>query len=485
MKKVIIFLGFLILLFVGFVLFRTFTYADNNHLKNKETPKIDVDDSSIEHLIQSIKIPVINSKNYEDTDFSQHYLFKEFLMDTYPEVFENLDFMTINYYSLLFKWKGTNPNLKPVLFTGHYDVVDADKSSLDDWKFNPFEGNVEDGKIYGRGTLDDRGSVIAMFEAISKLIKEGYQPERDIYFGFGHDEETGGDNGAKAISEYLFENNIKMDMVLDEGGRVEFSKNNAQNAYIGISEKGRLLVKIKFRAAGAHASRPPKRTSVTMLADAVRELNKNQYPPILISQVKEYYKLAFNNYDLVTKILIANQDIFKYFLFKKLEQNPFDNAYIRSTTALTQLKGFDSSNAVPSVAILTLDSRILPTQSTDDMLNHIKNVLNKKFKKDEFEIEIISQSEPSKISNIESDAYKKLSSEINKMFPNAKVIPYLIPAGTDAEYYGIISDNVYRFLPILIQPEEYSLMHGVNEYISVENYSRMIEFYKRFIKENF
>ena len=485
MKKIIIFAVLFLILFIGFLLFRTFNYVKNKPIENKENLKVIVDNSSLEHLLQSVKIPVITLKDFENSDFNQHIKFKEFLETTYPNVFEKLDFTTVNHYSFVLKWKGNNSELEPVLFIGHYDVVDADKNSIKDWKYPPFIGAIENDKIYGRGTLDDRGSVIAMFEAINKLIEEGYTPKRDIYFGFGHDEETGGINGAKAISKYFFDNNIKPYMVLDEGGRVEISPKGTQNAYIGVSEKGRLLVNIKFKSNGAHASRPPRVTSVTKLAKAVEILNKNQSKPALIPQVKEYYKATYNDRGFLTKFLIANSDILKYFLFKKLEKNPLDNAYIRSTTAITQLSGSNSANAVPSIAIATIDSRILPTQNPDDMLNHIQNVLSKNFKNEDFEIEVISKTNPSNISDTNSDAFKLLTNEINSMFPSTKIVPYMIPAGTDAKYYEKISKNVYRFLPIAIKPEEYSLMHGVNEFISIENYSRMIEFYKNFIKNNF
>jgi len=485
MKKIIFAILFLtLILFIGFILFRTFNFSKNKVDINKENLKVDVDNDSVEHLLKSVKIPVITLSDYKNSDFKKHIEFKEFLETAYPNVFNNLEFMTVNYYSFLLKWKGSDSNLAPVLFTGHYDVVGADETSLKDWKYPPFEGKVEGDKIFGRGTLDDRGSVIAMFEAVEKLIKEGFSPQRDIYFAIGHDEETGGINGAKAISEYFYDNNIKPEMVLDEGGRVEI-KNNKQNAYIGISEKGRLLVNIEFKSEGAHASRPPKMTSVVKLAKAIELLNKHQSKPVLIPQVKEYYRTTYNDRNFITRILIANSDILEFFLFKELEKNPLDNAYIRSTTAITKLKGSDFANAIPSKAVLTLDSRILPTQTPEDMLEHIKYVLNKEFREDEYKIEIVSKSNPSNISNTDNEIFKKLSLEIKTMFPSANIVPYMIPAGTDAKHYEKISNNVYRFLPISIKPEEYSLMHGVNEYLSIDNYSRMIAFYKSFIKNNF
>ncbi len=485
MRKIIILSILISILFIGFILFRTYNFIKNTPVNLKETSKAEIDDKAVENLLKSVSIPVVTLKDYKNSDFSRHIKFKEFLESTYPEIFEQLEFRTINSYSLLFKWKGKDEKLPPVVFVGHYDVVEADETSLKEWKYPPYKGGIENGKIFGRGTLDDRGSVIALFQAISKLIQEGYTPNRDIYFAFGHDEETGGVNGAKAISDWFFDNNIKPEMVLDEGGRVELLENNTQNAYIGVCEKGRLLINLKLKSKGMHASRPPKETSVTKLADAIRELNKNQSKAVLIPQAKDYYKATFNNRSLITRILIANSDILKLFLFKKLQQNPLDNAYIRSTIAITQLKGASSANAIPSVAVATIDSRILPEQIPDDMLNHIEKVLSKKFGKDEYEIEVISKTDPSNVSDTNSKIFKKLADEISSAFPSANIVPYMIPAGTDAKYYEKISKNVYRFLPILIKPEEYSLMHGTNEYISVENYMRMITFYNSFIKNNF
>ena len=200
---------------------------------------------------------------------------------------------------------------------------------------------------------------------------------------------------------------------------------------------------------------------------------------------KEYYNQVYFDKDFVTRLLIANQDIFKPLLFEKLSKNNLDNTLIRTTTAFTMQKGSNSANAIPQVAQVTADFRILPTDTPMDVEEHINDVLSKKLPNIKYSIETISAQAPSKVSLIDSNEYKILESEIKYFFPSALVVPYMVPAGTDARNYEKLSDCIYRFLPISLTPEEYALMHGVNENISIENYMRMIKFYESLIKNNF
>ncbi|MCD7878460.1 MAG: M20/M25/M40 family metallo-hydrolase [Candidatus Gastranaerophilales bacterium] len=483
-KNIFVIIFIILLLFTFATIGRTIFQKTNKTVSNDFSHNnLNFDNSlALKHIQEAIQIKTVTDKNYEKDKFENHKKFLEFLKKTYVNTFEKMSLELVDDYGIVLSLKSdsTQENL-PVLITGHYDTVGVSESDLKDWVYNPFSGKISDGKIWGRGTLDDKCSVIAIFEALEMLIKNNYLPKQDVYVALGYDEEIGGERGAKNIAKYFAQKQLKFSMILDEGGRVE-TINDEEIAYIGISEKGRLAANIKIKSQGGHASRPPQSTSVTMLADVIIALNKNQMKAKLIPQSENYFVQTFNNYDFLTKYLIANRNIFKPILLKRLSKDKLSNAYIRTTTAMTMLKGSGTVNVIPEYSQVTVDMRILPTQTTKEAQAHLVSILNKIIGEKNYEIEIVSMEEPSKISKIDDDVFLKLKKEINVTFPKAKIVPYMIPAGTDARQYQELSDNVYRFLPIKIKPEEYSLMHGINEYLTVENYTNMISFYYNLLK---
>ena len=449
MKRVLLILAviFLILCCLVFVFYRALNFSPASLIKNEKNKEVEIINSSVNNLSNILKHKVVTTKDLMKNDYSTHDALWAYLRNVYPEVFSTLKVEKIAGYNYLLKWEGTDKKLLPVMFTGHYDTVDVEEKTLKDWKYKPFEGKIAEEKIWGRGALDDRSSFVALFESINLLIKQNYKPKRDIYFAFGHDEETGGINGAVQIAKYLENKNIKFEMILDEGGRVE-KKDGRQRAYVGISEKGRLLANIRVENKAMHASRPYSETSITQLAKVIQVLNKHQMKAKLTPQAHEYFKQVYFDRDFITRILIANQDFLKPFLFKRLSKDNLDNTLIRTTTAFTMLQGSNSANAVPQLAQVTVDFRILPTDTPKDVEDHIKKVLSKKMPNLKYSIEVVSAQAPSKVSKIDSKVYGILESEIRNFFPSASVIPYLVPAGTDARNYKKLSDCIYRFLPI-------------------------------------
>ncbi|MBR3604608.1 MAG: M20/M25/M40 family metallo-hydrolase, partial [Candidatus Gastranaerophilales bacterium] len=359
MKKKLIIVAFLFifLCFITFLIYRTLIFVQKTPVSNIENKTTTSNVSAVENLSNALKHKVVTNKDITKNDYSNHDKFWIFLKETYPDVFNALKIEKIHNYNYLLKWEGKDRNLLPIMLTAHYDTVDVEEKTLKKWKYAPFQGEIAQDKVWGRGALDDRASFIAIFEAINNLIKNNYTPQRDIYFAFGHDEETGGFNGAVKIAEFLKEKNIKFDLILDEGGRVAKKKNGKQTAYVGISEKGRYLANITVENKAIHASRPYKESSITQLAKVIKVLNKNQMRAKITPQTKEYLEKTLDERDLITKILLANQDILKPLLIAKLSKNNLDNTIIRTTTAFTMLQGANSANAIPEIAQVTVDFR--------------------------------------------------------------------------------------------------------------------------------
>ena len=186
--------------------------------------------------------------------------FQKFLEQEFPKVHAALKKEVVADYSLLYTWPGRDNQELPILLAAHMDVVPDDSESGSQWTYPPFQGRIADGFVWGRGTLDDKVSVLGILEAAEKLLQDGYVPRRTIYIAFGHDEESGGSAGAASINRLLKSRGIKLDYVLDEG--LTITEGLVPNitrpvALIGIAEKGCLSVELSVESTGGHSMMPP------------------------------------------------------------------------------------------------------------------------------------------------------------------------------------------------------------------------------------
>lgn len=189
-----------IVIVVGVVAIKTVTFTSKQvPVSGKVAYPVDVSRAA-ERLCGAIRCKTVSSQDPSEIDYEQFRVLQEYLEKAFPLVHSTLDKKVINEYSLLYVWKGTDTQKKPILLLAHQDVVPADDEG---WKYPAFSGTVADGYIWGRGTLDDKSAICGPMEAIEYLIKDGFKPSRSIYLAFGHDEEIGGSDGAGKIAEYL------------------------------------------------------------------------------------------------------------------------------------------------------------------------------------------------------------------------------------------------------------------------------------------
>ncbi len=435
--------------------------------------------AALERYSGGLKIKTISNAKYEETNFKPFEEFITYLKKSYPALFRKGEFTRINKYGLVFKIEGKNKNLKPNILTAHYDVVGT--KSDDGWIHPPFSGFYDDEYIYSRGTLDDKSSFFAILEATNELVKEGFVPEADLYLAFSQCEETGSPEGAKKIIEYFKQNNIHFATALDEGGRI-VNKNDNYFAFVGTAEKGRLLTKITVNGEGKHASTPSKNLATTKLAKLILAFNKNNYKTEISKDIYEYYLKTYKSYDFKTQYLLANKNLFKPLLYKALSNSAEDNARINTTFSISIIEASNTANVISKDASIIIDSRVLPTHKIDDIKKYIEKNAKKVLPNEDVKIEYLSEMQPCKASKTDTEEYKLLKKNINAIFPNITIAPFLVLGATDAREYAEISDSTYRFLPIVLTEEEAALMHADNEKISVKNWARMIAFYKEFIK---
>ncbi len=457
-------------------------------------------ENEIRRFSKGIRFQTVSNPDYQQTNFQPFDEFVKYLKDSYPSIFLNFEHYTVNTYGLIFKWNGKNKSLKPILFLSHYDVVPAkdssglsneDKSECDfkspalgpaetvmkRWEFPPFSGAIKNGRIYGRGTLDMKCMLFALLDAAERQLSNGFIPLRDIYFAFGHDEETGGLEGATKIAEEFKSKGIHFEAVFDEGGLVAASGTagiNRDLALIGLAEKRRVNLKIKVYGLGGHSSMPPVNSAVGMAAKIINRLERKQMKTKLIPPVKKFLKNVSIAMDLKTRVAIDNLWLSEKLLLYSLAKKPATNALIRTTTAVTMAKGSDAANVLPACAEFVVNFRILPGNTVEEVKEHVKKICKG------FNVEIVSleEAEPAPISPDDSKGYQVLYNTIQKVFPEAIITPYISIAATDAAKYKIVSENVYRFMPVTLNENEQRSIHNYNEYISFENYGRMISFFE-------
>ncbi|MDR3118008.1 MAG: M20/M25/M40 family metallo-hydrolase [Mediterranea sp.] len=461
-------------------------------------------DEAVWRLAKAIRIPTISQDADKTTD-NPFDSFKVYLSEAYPEVYKAMDTLSINKYGLLFHWKGKDTLRNPILFLAHYDVApvvrhkcgedmfgeevfrpgDPKKEAIGKyqtaWDFPPFSGAVANGRIYGRGTLDAKSMMMAHLEAATTLLANSFQPEQDIWFAYGFDQETGGTKGALKIAEYFKQNNITFDAVYGEGSVVTapgVAGIDRPVALVGIAEKGSCTISITVKEKGGHSSMPPSKSSLVLAAEIIEKLNSKQFPADIIPLVKTFLDNVGGDMNFISRMAIANQWLLEAPLLKLLKQDPATNALVRTTTAVTMVKGSNAPNILSTTADITVNFCILTGDSVGKVVNHVKEICDGY----DVDIRVDTSCEPSSLSSEKTRAWRAVKNAIARLYPEASMVACIALTATDAQRYETTGKNVYRIMPVCLNEYEQRTIHNENEHISLENYGRMIAYYKNLMK---
>ncbi len=483
MKKILLGLLVIFLILGGIMIVNTLRFSSTQSSDVPAEPERIDQTAAVSRLAAAVRLKTISHQDPAQMDPVPFEAFQTLIRESFPAIENNLKKTVINRYSLLYKWQGKNPDLKPMALLAHYDVVPVEPGTENDWTFAPFSGEVLDGFVWGRGTLDMKGTFMAILESVDALINQGFSPDRTLYLAFGHDEEVGGKNGAGKIAEYLRNEGISLSFTLDEGMVVlneALSPSKKSLAIIGVAEKGYVTLKITAQGQGGHSSMPGFKTPISTLGLAAHRLETRQMKSTLSGPVGMLFDRIGPDLPFIQKLLFANQWAFKPLILMALEKSKTTNAMIRTTTALTMIQGGVKENVLPTRASLIANFRILPGDTANDVMAHAKKVIDD----DACEIEIYKNmyTEPSPVSDIDSPAFAAIEKSVSQVFTGTAVSPGLVLGGTDSKHYTALSDNCYRFAPFVFGPEDPARIHGTNERIPVQDYIRAIQYYCQLIK---
>ncbi len=483
LKKIGLGIGLIIAIIGAFMAFATASFepaglASAAKINIAAAPAIDTP-SAARRLGEAIQFQTISHQSSAENKVEEWTKFQSWLRQTYPLSHAAMVRVPLDGQTMLFHWAGSDAAAKPIILMAHQDVVPVTAGTEKDWKHPPFGGVIAENAVWGRGAVDDKGSLIALFEAIEALRAQGFTPKRSIYLVSGDDEEVGG-KGAQKAAAWLASKGVKALFTLDEGSAViaDAPVINGPAALIGVAEKGYATMRVTAKAVGGHSSMPPTELGTINLAKAVLAINDRQFPTELRPPASTMIEALAAKKGGFVKVAAANQWLLGGQIKSKFGETPSGKAMLHTTIAPTMLQGSPKENVLPQSANALINFRIAPWQNSAAVMAHVqKSVAG-------MPVELAWDSpprEPSPVSSTTSQGWAMLRAVVEAESPQAVVAPYLVVGATDSRSMVGVSDDIYRFMPAMISIKETAMIHGTNEHITLDNLGRMIRFYTRLI----
>jgi len=471
-------LAMIILIFILFLV--AFLNAVRLKGKDYESKPFDIQNDGInptahaENLSKMIQIDSVSVRG--SLDKTKIYAFHECLEKLYPNIHKKLEKVDIDG-ALLFRWRGEHPAEKPILLMSHMDVVEASG----EWRYPPFSGTIDKGKIWGRGAVDTKGALCAILEAVEHLASTDFIPFCDLYIASSNNEEITGDGAIKTV-DYLHNKGIELALVMDEGGAVMGGMlgSDASSAMVGIFEKGRANVKFIANSHGGHASIPFKKNPFARLARVIDTIERK--PPFkkkLTEPVRKMYKSMVPYMSFKYRFFLGNLWLFSPtipFFMSRMGGQP--NALISSTCVFTQAEGSHGANVIPETASVTANMRFMIHEGLKATFKKVSKIAHK----NDVWMEMISGYDYSDVADTTTYAYKKVVEQIGETFGEIPVVPYIMLAGTDSRHYTKICKCVLRFVPLTLSEAQQKSAHAIDENLNISSLARAVRYYVDFIK---
>ena len=471
-------LGGLLAVFLAVVLIRTAMFRPKKASEINDSPVSFDEAAATDALAALVRCKTVSHVDPQQEDDAEFEKLIALLPTLYPRVFDVCSFQQLPDRALLLRWPGKSAK-EPSVMMAHYDVVPVDEAS---WEKPPFDGVIEDGVLWGRGTLDTKVTMNGILSAANHLIAQGYTPENDVYFAFSGGEEING-MGAVNIVNYFVEHDIHPALVVDEGGAVVenvFPGVKAPCGLIGIAEKGMINAQYRTVSNGGHASAPKPHTPVGILAAACKKVEDHPFKAHIQGPAAQMFDTLGRHSTFLYRMIFANLWCFGWVidLLGRLSGGEM-NALVRTTTAFTQMEGSSARNVIPPEAKMVCNMRLNPKDSVQSALAYLRKTVNDP----KVEITALESFEPSPVSETGCSAWEKVASSVAETWRGCIVSPYLMVQCSDSRHYRDLSNHVYRFSAMDLTAQERSTIHGHNEKIRLESISRCVEFYIRLLRK--
>ncbi len=434
---------------------------------------------AVAKLQRLVRIRTVAQVDANLTDPAPFEEFNQAFTECFPLLTQHLTLTEIAPHGMLWHWQGTNQAADPVVLMAHIDVVPVQEE--DPWSHDAWGGEVIDGAVWGRGTLDDKGSLVAIAEAVELLLAEGFVPARDIYLSFSSDEEVSGTAAPNAVA-HLKQQGVAPWFVLDEGGAVAadaFPGVSAPLAVVGTTEKGTTTLELTVKGRGGHASMPRKMEPAARLARAILRVDDSPFPTRIPDPTLELFRRITPHAPWALKPVLANAAKMRAVVARALQAaGPETNAMTRTTAVTTTLRGAPAHNVIPTSASAAVNIRILVGDTVESVLSHVTKAVND----DQVSISVHDANEPSPVSPVDDSAFRLLEQCVEQVFPDAVATPYVVMGATDARHFHAICPRVYRFTPFRMSKPQRASLHSYDEHLGVEDFTAGIRWYRHLIE---
>ncbi len=433
---------------------------------------------ALQRLLQLPTVAADRDREADPTPFAQVH---EVLREAFPLTHAAGEVIDVPPHGLLIRVPADPDSptaaADPVVLMAHIDVVPIGDESR--WSHPPLGGRIVDGTIWGRGTLDDKGQLVAVIAAVESLLADGKAPARDVWLSFGSDEEVMGSSAPAAV-ELLRERGVRPWFVLDEGGAVAsdaFPGVTDPLAVIGVSEKGVLSLRLTTSGRGGHASRPARNGPAARMARAITKLERRPFPAHLPEPTIEMLRRIGPHLPRPLRTMLARADKAPAALAHALVATGAEAAAMaRTTVAVTTLSGSPAINVVPTSVHAGLNLRVAIGETTAEAAERVRRIVGR-----DVRVTVIDAHEPSPVSPVDDPAFALLERTTSRVFREATTVPYVLYAATDSRHFTRICERVYRFAPFRMSAEQRESIHSYDEHLHVNDFRAGIRWYRELL----